>query len=536
MGGSTDPSAAFSAVSSPQSSPGVDLEKLTRRVARGSGIVFAGQVAGKIIGVCLQVVLSRGLGPLLYGTYTLAVSVMKILREVGTLGLHGGVVRFSAEAQAKGNRARVKGTLTASLGIGIVASAALALSLYAASDWLATTAFSDAGLEPVLRAFAAALPFYTLTFLASRAARGLQVMTADVAVGTVAQPLVNLVAVSIAFLLGWALDGAVAAFVLSTVVSAGLGLYVVFRIAPVLLDRDVIASYDLGGLIGYSLPVMGVTLTALFVDQADRIMIGLLASSADVGIYNVAALLATQVRFMLTSVSAAFTPLISDLYHTGRRDDLRTLFQTTTRWIVTLSMPLGLVLILFPEPLLWLFGADFLAGAPVVMVLAISSLLNAAVGTIGLMLQMSDHERLVLIDNVLLAVINVGLNLWLIPIYGTVGAAVATAVSVTAINVVQYGQLRHLLGVTPFSLAYLRPLAAGLGAGLLGWAVGAALEPWFLHGVAGMLVTGMTYIGLLLWIGLPEKDWEIMAPYLKRTGLLRLIPGAKEEGDRDRSA
>ena len=191
----------------------MDLEKLTRRVARGSGIVFAGQVAGKIIGVCLQVVLSRGLGPLLYGTYTLAVSVMKILREVGTLGLHGGVVRFSAEAQAKGNRARVKGTLTASLGVGLVASAALALSLYAASDWLATTAFSDAGLEPVLRAFAAALPFYTLTFLASRAARGLQVMTADVAVGTVAQPLVNLVAVSIAFLLGWALDGAVAAFV-----------------------------------------------------------------------------------------------------------------------------------------------------------------------------------------------------------------------------------------------------------------------------------------------------------------------------------
>jgi O-antigen/teichoic acid export membrane protein len=501
----------------------VDIGNLTRRVAKGSGIVFAGQVAGKLVGVCLQAVLSRGLGKMLYGTYTLAFSIMQILRQVGAMGLHGGVVRFSAEAQAKNKRARVKGTLLASLGIGAVASLVLAAGLYGASDWLASTAFQDAGLGPVLRAFAIACPFYVMTFLSSRAARGLQVMLADVAVGTVAQPLVNLLLVSGAFLLGYGLDGAVTAFVGSAVVSGLLGLYVLMRIAPVLLDGTLSASYNIRGLLAYSLPVMGVTVTALLVDQADRVMLGLLASSTDVGLYNVAALLATQVRFMLTSISATFTPLISDLYHTDRREELHQLLRITTRWIVTLSMPLALVLALFPDLLLWIFGTEFRAGAPVVLVLAIGSFLNAGVGTIGLMLQMSDHERLVLLDNIAMAVLNIALNLWLIPLYGPVGAALATALSITAINAVQYVQLRYLLGMTPFSAAYLRPIAAGVVAGLSGWGASLAMPTWVMQDLVGMLVTGLVYLGTLLLIGLPDEDWEVMHPFLQRTGLDRFL-------------
>ena len=485
--------------------------------------MFAGQVAGKLVGVCLQAVLSRGLGKALYGTYALAFSIMQILREVGAMGLHGGVVRFGAEAQAKNKPARVKGTLLASLGIGAVASLLLAAGLYGASDWLASAAFRDAGLGSVLRAFAIACPFYVITFLSSRAARGLQVMLADVAVGTVAQPLVNLLLISGAFLLGYGLDGAVTAFVGSAVVSGLLGLYVLTRIAPVLLDGTLSASYNIRRLLAYSLPVMGVTVTTLFVDQADRIMLGLLASSADVGLYNVAALLATQVRFMLTSISATFTPLISDLYHTDRREELHQLFRITTRWIVTLSMPLALVLALFPDPLLWIFGTEFRAGAPVVLVLAISSFLNAGVGTIGLMLQMSDHERLVLLDSIAMAVLNIALNLWLIPLYGPVGAALATALSITAINAVQYVQLRYLLGMTPFSAAYLRPIAAGVVAGLAGWLASLAMPTWVTQDLFGMLVTGLVYLGALLLIGLPDEDWKVMHPFLQRTGLDRFL-------------
>lgn len=508
----------------------VDIGNLSRRIAKGSGIVFAGQIAGKLVGVLLQIVLSRGLGKALYGTYTLAISLMKILRGLGGLGLQGGVVRFSAEAKGQGDIARVRGTVLAALGIGTLASTLIAIGLYVTSAWWSAVVFTDPGLAPILRAFSVATPFYVLTFLTSRAARGLQSMAADVSIGTVAQPFVNLVIVSSAFVLGYQLDGAIAAFVASAVASAVLGMYVLTRIFPALWNGPS-PQFRVSRLVGYSLPVMGVSLTALFIDQADRVMIGILASTSDVGLYNIAALLATQVRFVLTAVSATFTPIISDLYHSGQREQLRRLFQITTRWIVTLSLPLAIVLALFPEPLLWLFGPEFLEGVPVVLALTIGTFLNSSVGTVGLMLQMSDHERIVLIDNIASVVLNVGLNLWLIPLYGPLGAAIATAVTITVVNAVQVYQVHTRLDMTPFDSDYLRPLAAGGVAGILGWvaaiATGSALgTPWMLDAITGIVTTGIVYPAALFLIGVPKDDWTILSPFLRKSGLDVLIPDA----------
>lgn len=515
----------------------MDIGNLSRRIARGSGIVFAGQIAGKLVGVLLQIVLSRGLGKALYGTYTLAISLMKILRELGGLGLQGGVVRFSAEAKGQGDTGRVRGTLLATLGIGTLASMVIALGLYATSTWWATVVFTDPSLAPILRAFSIATPFYVLTFLTSQAARGLQSMAADVSIGTVAQPFVNLVVVSSAFVLGYQLDGAIAAFVASTIASAALGIYVLTRIFPALWNGPS-PQFRVSRLVGYSLPVMGVSLTALFIDQADRVMIGILASTSDVGLYNIAALLATQVRFVLTAVSATFTPIISDLYHSGQREELRRLFQITTRWIVTLSLPLAIVLALFPEPLLWLFGPSFLDGTSVVLVLTIGTFLNSSVGTIGLMLQMSDHERLVLIDNVASVILNVGLNLSLIPLYGPLGAAIATAITITTVNAVQVYQVHSRLGMTPFDADYLRPLAAGGIAGILGWGASAVVQnvlgtPWMLDAIAGITATGLVYLAALFFIGVPKDDWTMLSPFLQKAGLDRLTPDAHRQAPDD---
>ena len=510
----------------------MNIGDLTRRVARGSGIVFAGQIAGKVIGVFLQITLSRGLGKALYGTYALAISLMKILQAVGGLGLQGGVVRFSAEAQGQGEVGRVRGTLLATLAIGTATSIVIGVGLFLTSEWWAQVVFQDELLIPILRAFAVALPFYVLTFLTAQAARGLQSMLADVSIGIVAQPFVNLVAVSIAFLLGYTLDGAIAAFVLSSVASGSLGVWVLSRIFRPLWS-GVSARFDVPRLLRYSLPVMGVGLTALFVDQADRVMIGILASTSDVGVYTIAALLATQVRFVLSAVSATFTPIISDLYHGDRRDELHRLFKITTRWIVMLSLPLAIVLAMFPTPFLRVFGPEFMEGAPVVLVLSIGSFLNGATGTIGLMLQMSDYERVVLLDNVAVAILNVGLNLWLIPIYGPLGAAIATAVSVTLINAAQVVQVWSRLGMTPFDADLFRPMAAGCIAAVAGWGIAEITAfslnpPWMLDAVAGIAATGMVYLGAVVAIGLPREDWTVLTPILRRTGLDRFISSEEE--------
>ena len=116
-------------------------------------------------------------------------------------------------------------------------------------------------------------------------------------------------------------------------------------------------------------------------------------------------------------------------------DEVRRIYAAATGWVVRLSLPAFVALLVFPDELLRLFGPDFAAGAAVTVILALGQLVNAATGPCGTLLNMSGRVALNMADNLAALVLNVLLNLWLIPAYGIVGAAVAWAVSLAAVNV-----------------------------------------------------------------------------------------------------
>jgi O-antigen/teichoic acid export membrane protein len=248
-------------------------------------------------------------------------------------------------------------------------------------------------------------------------------------------------------------------------------------------------------------------------------MLGIFTTAADVGVYHAAALLAAQVRFVLTAILATFTPLISDLYHRGRRHDLHRLYKTTTRWIVTLSLPFALMLMLFPTPILGLYGADFQVGTGILVVLAAATFVNGGVGASGLMLRMSDYEWLAFTNEVGLAILNVVLNIWLIQRYGPIGAAFATGLSIAIANLIKLIEVYYLLGMTPYNAAFVKPVLAGGVAAGAGWGVAALTSGWGLSWLVGLLTVGIVYACTLALLGLTDEDWDVLRPLLRRVGL-----------------
>lgn len=503
-----------------------EQDSVTRRLARGTGFMFAGNIIGKVVAFALQLTLTRTLGQAAYGLYTLGMSVLRIAREVASLGLQGGIVRFGAAEHGRDDTEALAGTLRAALLTGTLTSAVVGGGLYSLSSWMATVVFDDPAMTPVLQAFSAALPFFVLVYLISRSARALQQMHYDVGIHTVLPPLLNLGFVAVAFVLGFRLGGALVAFVASTALAALIGALLLWRLFPPLFSA-VRGQYRFHKLLGFSLPVLGASLSSLVVEQADRFMLGALATTADVGLYTVAALGATQIRFMLHVVSSTFMPAISDLFHTGRRDKLHRLFKTTTRWIVALSLPIATTLVLFSTPLVQLFGADFAPAAPTLQVLAIAFLIDTLVGASGLMLQMCGRERIAMWNNVVLALLNVGLNAWLILEFGLIGAALATGLSIAVVNGIKLLEVRYLLGMTPFSRAYAKPFLAAVGAGAAGWGVHAVLMPHLtLSWIIGIVTLGIAYPSALFLLGLTDDDWMVLKPLLGRLGIS--VPSSNE--------
>jgi O-antigen/teichoic acid export membrane protein len=477
------------------------------RILKGGSSVFSGSLIAKAVGFALQVVLGRGFGKTLYGLYSYGLSVLRIVRELSTLGLQNGVVRFGAEHNEDGNKAALKGTFLAVCGLGTGAGVLIGVALYLTAPWLAEVALRSTNDPLVFQLFGIALPFYVFTYLGSRMARALGQMRVDVLLDSILQPALFLLFTGIILLLGQGFRMALYAFVASTVLAAGASAYAVYRLFPPLFS-SLVPTIDLRTLLRFSLPIVGVSLASMGLARADRIMLGPLAGEEAVGLYTAASKMSVQLRFVLFALTAAFSPVISELYHSGRTDELAQLYADTVRWIALGTLPLAVVLIVFAPDIMALFGTEFREGALLLRLLAGAYIVVAGSGSVGHMLQMSDHQDFAFWVNASMAVLNVGLNWILIQWYGVVGAAIATGAAHILGNVFQLWGLYHFTHIQPFRWTLWKPLAAAGASGTVAWVLFAqlaSLSRWLI----GIPVALLVYGGVLLALGLSPRDQAI---------------------------
>ncbi len=158
------------------------------------------------------------------------------------------------------------------------------------------------------------------------------------------------------------------------------------------------------------------------------------------------------------------------------------------------------------------------------VVLAVGQLANAAAGPCGSVLNMTGLVRLSLADNVAALVLNVALNLLLIPRLGVLGAAIAWSLSLVLVNATKWLQVRRILGIRAQGTGTVATLVAALPAAAL--AVGLS---FVLDGPAAALLVAapavvLVYVATLLLRGL-EPDDHAMLETLRRA--VDGAPGAR---------
>lgn len=497
------PSAPDDSSSAPDDSP-----DYVARILKGSGSVFSGSIIGKAVGFILNLVLARGFGSTLFGLYSLGLTILRVAESVATLGLQNGIVRFGAPSYEGGDTARVKGTFLAGGGIGFVAGTVIGILLLWSSSWLANSLLNEPEMQQVIVVFACGLPFYVLTYLLSRMARAISKMQVDIFLDSILQPTLFLLFVGGILILGSSFKFALYAFLFSTVLASGGGIYALYRLFPPLLS-SLSPDFRIWSLLRFSLPVVGVAMASIGLTYTDRIMLGILSEPKAVGLYQIGARLAEQLRFVLFAVTAAFSPVISDLYHRDQLQELSNLYANTVRWILLATLPMAILLIEFAPQIMSLWGPDFRQGAAVLRILAVAQIIATGVGCVGQMLQLSDHQDFVFALSTSMAFINVGLNYVFINLYGAAGAAIATGLIKIIGNVIETVGVYYFIGIHPFRWSLLSPIVAAILAALFAWGTFVILPPPF-EGAVGIPVTLIVYAGALFTVGLTPTDRSIV--------------------------
>jgi O-antigen/teichoic acid export membrane protein len=402
---------------------------------KSSGFVLVFKVLGAISGYVFAFVVSK-YGADTYGIYELAFTALMILSVIVKWGLDGATVRFTQEYLVLGDKGKIRSLVSKSVFTIFISALVVGLLFFLLRKSLAE-AFDEPNLEKAYVWVAVGLlPFVLLQYY-SEALRALK----NIKAFSVFQVGSVLILASAIFILlkDIALSkGEIAtlAFVISTAVFA-FGAYLVFQKSFRIRVGDIPAEQiDFKSVLKVGVPLLISGSLFLVISWTDTLMIGYYKSSTDVGIYRIAFKVATLITFIQFAVNSIAAPTIASLY---AEDDL-TALRKYIKYIgvinAAFAIPITLFIIVFSEPLLNLFGAEYTSGMVLLPILAIGQLVNALAGPVMYILNMTGKEKLSQRIMIWMTGLNIILNVVLIPRYGIVGAAIATTISMVTWNVI----------------------------------------------------------------------------------------------------
>jgi O-antigen/teichoic acid export membrane protein len=138
------------------------------------------------------------------------------------------------------------------------------------------------------------------------------------------------------------------------------------------------------------------------------------------------------------AVGSAVANRFAALGARGDKEALRAFVRDAVHWTFWPSLAAAVTLLALGLPLLWLFGPKFEQGYPVMLILVVGFLFRSSMGPAEFLLNMLGEQTLCAAVLATTAVLNIALNLALVPAFGLIGAATATSMSLVTAALLNY--------------------------------------------------------------------------------------------------
>ncbi len=448
-----------------------DTKAEPRGIAWAGAVNLVGGGIGSVIGLLLAAIVGHHLGTVGAGTYFLVVAVFMIVSSIAELGADTGLVRYVSAARARGREADVPRLARIALG-PVLVSGVLVVVLAAGTVKTYPHLFDSLpGSFVVLAAATAVLSSVLAVVLAI--VRGLGGVLAYPLLQSIGLPVLRLVGVGLAVLAGWGVVGILGAWLAPVAIVLAAAIAVAARLtvrhagglvpAPV---RDADRRRLSGEFWAFS-ATRGVSAAVeILLEWMDVLLVGALTSPEQAGIYAVVTRCARAGEVIQSAARVAVGPQVSAALARGDLEEAREIYGLVTAAMIWLAWPFFLLLAIFGDAVLALFGPGFDDGAVSLAVLCVAMGLATAAGTVQTILLMGGRSSWQLADKSLALMLNIALDLALIPLWGIEGAAVAWAITIVADTIVVVWQVQRLMGVRPQGRHLL--VAAALSVSVVG--------------------------------------------------------------------
>lgn len=436
-----------------ESSKSISLDDFTKDAT----VALSIQVSSLILTYLVQVCLARWMGKTEYGIYEYVMALTLLLTILSGLGLPRTAMRFISVYRVEQDWGRLRGILRGSWLLTLLGSVLLSGIVVGIVLWVGH--YRDFVYATPLLVGIGLLPLQALMNLYVETTTALE----DIPLAYIPSELIwPLLLLGSGFFLLHQNDSLSS---IQMLIVAMLTLLVVLVFQAGLVQRKVHVEvesaapvYNYNEWIKVSLILLVQQAFLLILEQSDVLLVGTLLGPGETGIYNAAVMTAHWVGLVLIILNTISSPRFAALYAQKDMQGLQQLVAIANIWIFLPTIVIALGLFVFAQPVLSLFGSDFVSASLALKFLVLSRLVNALCGSVSALMVMTGHQNKSLPVFGYCLVINLILHMIAIPRLGIVGAAIATCTTTIIWNIWLSFLVVKYVGIQPsiFSLLHYK--------------------------------------------------------------------------------
>ena len=329
---------------------------------KGSGISFILRFGGLAVGYLLTLVIANLFGAKGLGDYVLAITILRLFTLLAKLGLDTTSIRFIASFASQNKWSSIFRFRKQVVIILSFSTVIASLFMYFLAEPIADLINTNYKYIKLNAFLVLPLSFFMLHY---ESLRGLKRIAEFSFFYVMSQALFTVVSLLIIYQFTTTSDVPIYAYFVSVIIVSILSFlsfkYSVKTLSDGQESADLeIRSYE--NLLKISIPLMFAQSVQFIMAWTDKLMLGSMSTSEEVGIYHTAFKLSMFAAVALMSINSIASPKFAEMYAKNDMKGLRKIVRQSTKMIFWTSVPLVIIFFMFPEFLLGLFGKEFKVG------------------------------------------------------------------------------------------------------------------------------------------------------------------------------
>ena len=428
---------------------------ITQTLIKGSASSFTIKILGAGLAFILQIILARLTGEEEYGIYTYIIAWATIAAMLSPIGANRTAVKFIPTYISTKNYPSLHAYIKWISLFTILTSSLVAILGALSINYLPIV--SETSLINVFMLSCVLVPLMAISQIGVEIIRAFRHVALAEFANIIIKP--TLIIVSVA---GWYITtntnpttyNVLIINICTSIIIISL-LYTSVRklIKPYSSQSDSLSKDDKKIWLSTALPFLFVIAGNLILGKTDIIMLGIISSTVESGLYNAASRISQLVGFPLLAINMILAPLIAQLHAGKNTPDLHKLVRKAAWFSFISCFALAAIIYVFSDIILGLFGDSFTAQNTTLEILMLGQIVSGIAGPAGYLLAMTGNQKILALIVLTTALLNIILNYILIPEYGTNGAAFATlsTIIITTVTMATVAIKRLKINPTIFS-------------------------------------------------------------------------------------